>query len=201
MADREQGWNVAKPAKRDENVDYELNTDSASSGKGRPTPTRKEREAANLRPLVNDDRRAASKESRAKMAVARDRARVGMAAGEEKFLPVRDKGPQRRWIRDYVDARFSVGEILIPVMFIVIILTFVNNELFQLIGIVGLWMFFLAAVVDGIILGMIVDRRLRTKFGEGKVQKGIRWYAAMRGMQLRVMRLPKPQVKRGQFPT
>jgi len=191
---------VAKPANHDENVDYELNTDSVSSGKGRPTPTRKEREAANQRPLVNNDRKAASKESRQKMAEARDRARVGMAAGEEKYLPARDKGAQRRWIRDYVDARFSVGEVLIPVMFLVIIVTFVDNEVFQLIGIAGLWLFFLAAVIDGIILGTIVTRRLGAKFGEDKVQSGSRWYAAMRGMQLRLMRLPKPQVKRGQFP-
>ncbi len=191
---------MAKPEKRNDSVDYDLNTDSASSGKGRPTPTRKEREAANLRPLVSNDRRAATKESRAKMAHVREQARIGMAAGEEKYLPVRDKGPQRRWIRDYVDARFSVGEVLIPVMFIVIILTFVSNEVAQLVGIAGLWLFFLAAVVDAVILGMIVTKKLGMKFGDAKVQRGSRWYAAMRGMQLRVMRLPKPQVKRGQFP-
>ncbi|HEU4850172.1 MAG TPA: DUF3043 domain-containing protein [Terrimesophilobacter sp.] len=171
------------------------------SGKGRPTPTRKEREAANLRPLVSNDRKAAAKASRAKMAEAREKARVGMAAGEEKYLPVRDKGPQRRWIRDYVDARFSVGEVLIPVMFIVIILTFINDERVQLIGIAGLWLFFLVAVVDGIILGFIVNRRLAAKFGDDKLQRGNRWYAAMRAMQLRVMRLPKPQVRRGQYPS
>ena len=100
---------MAKPGKSEE-TQYELNTDSVSGGKGRPTPTRKEREAANLRPLVGSDRRAAGKESRAKMAEAREKARIGMAAGEEKFLPARDKGPQRRFIRDYVDARFSVGD-------------------------------------------------------------------------------------------
>ncbi|MBN9150488.1 MAG: DUF3043 domain-containing protein [Cryobacterium sp.] len=191
---------MAKAEKRDERVDVDPATDGASPGKGRPTPTRKEREAANLRPLVGNDRRAATKESRMKMAEVRERARIGMAAGEEKYLPLRDKGPQRRWIRDYVDARFSVGEVLIPVMFVVIILTFVSNELLQLIGIAGLWLFFLAAVIDGVILGMLVNRRLSEKFGADKVQRGNRWYAAMRGMQLRVMRLPKPQVKRGQFP-
>jgi hypothetical protein len=187
-------------SKSDDSARYELNTDSVSSGKGRPTPTRKEREAANRRPLVSNDRRAAAKESRAKMAVAREKARVGMAAGEEKYLPARDKGPQRRWIRDYVDARFSVGEVLIPVMFLVIILTFVNNEVYQLIGIAGLWLFFLVAVIDDVILGFIVNRRLAARFGAEHLQRGNRWYAAMRAMQLRIMRLPKPQVKRGQFP-
>ena len=191
---------MAKAGKRDDAAEYVLNTDSVSSGKGRATPTRREREAANLRPLVSNDRKAAAKASRAKMAEAREKARIGMAAGEEKYLPVRDKGPQRRWIRDYVDARFSVGEVLIPVMFLVIVLTFINDERVQLIGIFGLWLFFLVAVIDGVILGLIVNRRLAARFGADKLQRGNRWYAAMRAMQLRIMRLPKPQVKRGQFP-
>lgn len=191
---------MAKPEKADENVSYELNTDSVSAGKGRPTPTRKEREAANQRPLVSNDRRAASKESRAKLAVEREKARIGMAAGEEKYLPMRDRGPQRRWIRDYVDARFSVGEVLIPVMLITIILTVVNNEMAGIIGIGVLWLFFFIAVVDSIFLGFIVTRRLSKQFGADNVQSGTRWYAAMRALQMRVMRLPKPQVKRGQFP-
>lgn len=191
---------MAKAGKGNDAPDYELNTDSTMVGKGRPTPTRKEREAANLRPLVSNDRRAAAKTSRAAMAQARERARIGMAAGEEKYLPIRDKGQQRRWIRDYVDARFSVGEVLIPVMFLVIVLTFINDERVQLIGIGGLWLFFLAAVIDGVILGFIVNRRLGARFGAESLQRGNRWYAAMRAMQLRVMRLPKPQVKRGQYP-
>ncbi len=191
---------MAKRDKADESVEYELNTDSISSGKGRPTPTRKEREAANLRPLVNNDRRAASKESRAKLAVEREKARIGMAAGEEKYLPMRDRGAQRRWIRDYVDARFSVGEVLIPVMLITIVLTVVNNEMAGIIGIGVLWLFFFIAVIDSIFLGFIVMRRLAKQFGPENVQRGTRWYAAMRALQMRVMRLPKPQVKRGQFP-
>lgn len=191
---------MAKPGKNDESVDQVASADGSASGKGRPTPTRKEREAANLRPLVNTDRKAAGKDARMKLAQARDRARVGMAAGEEKYLPARDKGAQRRWIRDYVDARFSVGEVLIPVMFLVIILTFVTTEGLAALGLIILWGFFLTAVIDGIILGMIVTSKLKAKFGAESLQRGNRWYAAMRGMQLRVMRLPKPQVKRWQFP-
>lgn len=191
---------MAKRAKSDDNVNDEQKTDGVLAGKGRPTPTRKEREAANVRPLVSDDRRAAAKESRAKMAEHREKARIGMAAGDEKYLPVRDKGPQRRWVRDYVDARFSVGEVLIPVMFVVIVLTFVNNELTQLIGILGLWAFFLIAILDAVILGYVVTRKLGERFGADKVQSGTRWYAAMRAMQLRIIRLPKPQVKRGEYP-
>ena len=179
---------------------YDLNTDSISSGKGHATPTRKEREAANERPLVSSDRRAGNKASRAKMNEAREKARVGMANGDEKFLPIRDKGAQRRYIRDYIDARWSVGELILPAMFVVIILTVIKIPLLQTVAIFALWAFFLIAVIDCLVAGMLIQRRLTAKFGAEKVQKGNRWYTAMRALQLRPMRLPKPQVKRGNFP-
>lgn len=186
--------------KPDDAVGYELNTDSISSGKGHPTPTRKEREAANQRPLVPGDRRAGNKAARARMAESRDRARIGMANGEEKYLQLRDKGSQRRFIRDYVDARFSVGEVMIPVLFVIIILSFINNPLFQLVSVFALWGFFLIAVGDCLLIGFTVNRKLAAKFGSDRLQRGNRWYAAMRAMQMRLMRLPKPQVKRGHYP-
>lgn len=170
-----------------------------AAGKGRPTPTRKEREAARKRPLVPNDRKQAAREHREKVAAARERARIGMANGEEKYLPLRDKGPQKRWVRDYVDARVSIGEFLIPVMFIVIILTFIPSVEAQSISILALWAFFLVAVLDSTLLGFIVHRKLAKKHGAEKVEK-VRWYAAMRSLQLRALRLPKPQVKRGHFP-
>jgi hypothetical protein len=189
----------ASNSKSDSDVDYDLNSDSAS-GKGRATPTRKEREAANLRPLVSSDRKAAGKESRASMASARDRARIGMANGEEKYLPAKDKGPQRRYVRDYLDARFSVGELMIPFLVLVIALTFINSPIFVAIGTYALWAFLIVVVLDIVILGFTLKRKLGAKFGVDKVQRGYRWYAATRAIQLRPMRLPKPQVKRGQYP-
>ena len=195
---------MAKPNsshKTDPAAEYDLNTDSISSGKGRATPTRKEREAANLRPLVSSDRKAGNKASRAKMNEAREKARVGMANGDEKFLPMKDKGAQRRYIRDYVDARWSVGELIIPMMFLVIILTVIfEKNAMGSVAIFLLWGFFLVAVIDCIIAGLLIQRKLTAKYGAEKVQKGNRWYTAMRALQLRPMRLPKPQVKRRAFP-
>ena len=194
---------MAKPnssSKTDPADGYDLNTDSISGGKGHATPTRKEREAANLRPLVSSDRKAGNKASRAKTNEAREKARLGMANGEEKYLPIKDKGVQRRYIRDYVDARWSVGELILPAMFLVIILTFIKNDVIASISIFALWGFFLIAVIDCIVAGVLIQRKLTAKFGAEKVQKGNRWYTAMRALQLRPMRLPKPQVKRGVFP-
>jgi hypothetical protein len=170
------------------------------AGKGAPTPSRAQKEAARKRPLVPNDRKEAARQARAKSADARERARLGMAAGEEKYLPVRDRGPQKKFVRDFVDARFSIGEVLIPVMFAVIVLTFIPSYEVQTIGIFALWAFFLISVIDVIILGTVLRRRLAAKFGADRVER-IRWYAAMRALQLRPLRLPKPQVKRGQYPS
>jgi len=181
-------------------ADNAASESTAKVGKGAPTPSRAEQEAARKRPLVPNDRKEAAKQARSKQAEARERARVGMALGEDKYLPARDRGPQKKFVRDYVDARFSIGEVLIPVMFAVIVLTLIPSAQIQYIGILALWAFFLVAVVDVVVLGFVLTRKVKEKFGEDKAEK-VRWYAAMRALQLRPLRLPKPQVKRRQYPS
>ena len=175
--------------------------DVTAVGKGRPTPTRREQELARKRPLVVSDRKQAARDAREKTAALREQARVGMAAGDQRYLPLRDKGPQRKYVRDYVDARFSVGEAMIPIMVVVIAMTLVQSAAIQSITLLVLWGFFALAVVDCLIVGRSVNRKLAAKYGAENVRKGNRWYAAMRAMQLKPMRLPKPQVKRGEYPT
>lgn len=165
-------------------------------GKGRPTPRRRDREAELKKPLVANSR----KESRARLQKTRERARAGMANGEERYLPLRDKGPQRKWGRDYVDARWNFGEFLIPIMFAVIIATFLPSIQAQFIAIAVLWAFFLITILDSILVGRQVRRGLREKHGIENVENGVRWYSAMRALQMRGLRLPKPQVKRGEKP-
>lgn len=167
-------------------------------GKGRATPTRKEREAANQRPLVSNDRRAANKAARAKLAEARERARIGMANGEERYLRMTDRGLQRRFVRDYVDARFSVGESLIPVLFIFILGSLVPQIATYLFLV--LYLFFFASIIDCVILAAILRKKIRARFGANSLQRGTGWYAGMRAIQLRPLRLPKPQVKRFAWP-
>jgi hypothetical protein len=175
------------------------NDEAALPKKGHATPTRKEQEAARKRPLVPTDRRLAAKQSRGQLQAARDRARIGMANGEEKYLPVRDKGPQKRYIRDYIDARFSIGEVLLPLLVVVIIGTFFESIAVYVF--IGVYSIFAVVVGEAIIVSVLLRRKLAAKFGAGKVERGVAWYAAMRMVQLRVLRLPKPQVKRGEFPS
>jgi DUF3043 family protein len=172
---------------------------TAAPTKGQPTPKRKEQEAARKRPLVPTDRRLAAKQSRSQVQAQRERARIGMAAGEEKYLPARDKGPQKRYVRDYIDARWSLGEVLLPLLVLTILSYF-----FEAIApyvLIAVWAVIAVLIVEAIVVGGILRRKLAAKFGAGKVERGVSWYAAMRMIQMRVLRLPKPQVKRGQFPS
>lgn len=170
----------------------------AGPGKNRPTPTRAEQEAARKRPLVPDTKEARAR-AKADLASQREKARIGMANGEEKYLPVRDRGPQRKFVRDFVDAGWHAGELLMPLMLVVILLNLVPNTAIVYYGFVGLWLFIMFVVVDMIFTSIRVKKLARAKFGE-RTEKGLGWYAAMRTIQMRFMRLPKPQVKRGQRP-
>jgi hypothetical protein len=169
------------------------------AGKGRATPSRAEQEAARKRPLVPDTKEAKAR-ARADLASQREKARVGMAAGDEKYLPVRDKGPQRRFARDFVDGGWHLGEAVMPAMVLVIVATFVPVPAIQYYSFIALWIFILFVIGDMIITSIRVKRAAREKFGADRLEKGLGWYAAMRTIQMRFMRLPKPQVKRGGRP-
>jgi hypothetical protein len=178
----------------------ELNADSSSGGKGRPTPTRREKEEARKRPLVANDRTERRRQERVARAAASERARIGMANGDEKYLPARDRGPQRRFVRDYVDARWGIGELMLPFIAVFFITSFAPPDSFILIiGFMAMWAVLIASILEAVFVGAIVKKKLVAKFG--RADRGVRMYAALRGFYFRRMRLPKAQVQRGEFPT
>lgn len=170
-----------------------------NEGKGRPTPKRRDQEAQNRRPLIADDRKVARQQHREAVAEERARMRRALDTGEEKYLPPRDKGPQRRFARDYVDARWGLGEWLIIGILVFLGLSFVPTPTMQMASTVGMLVFVFLVVFEGFWVGAKVKKGIEAKFGQ--MEPGTRWYAAMRATQMRRMRLPKPQVKRGEFPS
>jgi hypothetical protein len=170
-----------------------------ASGKGHATPSRAEQEAARRRPLVPDTKEAKAR-AKAQMATQREKARVGMANGDEKYLTARDKGPQRRFVRDWVDARWSLSEFVMPIMVLVIVATFIPNQYFAYWSMIGLWGYIFLVIAEMIVASWRVKRAVDRQFGADKREKGLGWYAAMRQVQMRFLRLPKPKVKRGGAP-
>ena len=84
-------------------------------GKGRPTPSRKEAEAAaRARAKVPRTRKEQAAAQRAARGDASRKMREAIKTGDERYLPSRDRGPVRRFIRDFVDSRFSFIELMVP---------------------------------------------------------------------------------------
>lgn len=169
--------------------------------KNRPTPKRKDQEAARRQPLVVADRKQAKKLDRAKRNEQMYKTRQAMLTGDESGLPARDKGPVRRYIRDYIDARWNLAEFMLPVMLIVLALSFLRtNEILFFVTILT-YAILLTAIVDTVLMWRGLRKRLTAKFGEEAAKaKGNGMYAAMRAFQLRRSRMPRALVKRGEYP-
>jgi hypothetical protein len=195
-----EGLPVAKQVQSEaDRIAAEELANNPGAPKGHATPTRKEREAARKRPLVGGKTPEARAMSKEQERSARDRARIGLANGEEKFLPARDRGAQKRFVRDYVDGRWGFAELTIPILGLFVLIGLVLPGLANYVN-YGLWVLILFIATDVIVLYFTLKRRLAEKFGAERVEK-LGLYHVTRSIQLRPMRLPKAQVKRGTRPS
>jgi hypothetical protein len=175
------------------------------SKKGRPTPRRKDAQPKRhtLAPVVTKDEK---KRLREETRVARLAAREAYMRGEESALPARDRGPARRFVRDYIDARRSIGEYFLPIIFIVLLLTLIPTSatvgdnkgipITQLLSIGVMYSVLIVSVLDGFILTRKIRKAVTARFPDTPV-KGLGMYGWLRSTQMRRMRTPKPQVKAG----
>ena len=165
------------------------------SGKGKATPKRREAEAARKQRLTAPkNRREAARQLRQRRYEDRAKVQAALRSGDDRYLPARDSGPVRRFIRDLVDARLSVAEFLLPLLLVILLL----NVAQQLVLVSYLWVgTIFATTVDTIYLWWRIKKELRTRFPDEST-KGAVAYGILRSSQLRRLRLPKPQVKRGE---
>ncbi len=163
-------------------------------GKGRPTPSRKEAEAAaRARAKAGMDKKAAAKLLRERRTEQNAKMRQGLRSGEERFLPARDQGPVKRFIRDFIDSRLCMAEFLLPLLVLIMVTQSFAPSFSN-----GLWSAtILLVLVDTVLLLTRVKREVKRRFPD-EPTKGTTSYAILRSMQLRWLRLPKPQVKLGQ---
>jgi hypothetical protein len=171
------------------------------SPKGRPTPSRREAEAARKQQIkIPKDPKAAKKAARERDREERARSRAAMMAGDERYLPARDKGPARAFARDFVDSRFTVAEFFIFVAVAVLVLGFIRNQAIQSFVSIAFFAFSAVIAVDTAVLLVTLNRRAKAQFPAKADRKGITLYAALRTLQLRRLRLPPPRVRRGGAP-
>ncbi|MGI8576342.1 MAG: DUF3043 domain-containing protein [Nocardioidaceae bacterium] len=169
---------------------------SRVGSKGKPTPKRKEAEAyRKQRNAPPRSRKEANALQRERSREQRLKQKAAMASGDPRFLPARDQGEVKKFIRDYVDSHRTIGEFLIPIFLVIFVLVYLPGA--AALGSVA-WIVVLAAVLfDSLRILRGIRSGISSRFGEGQT-KGVTMYTLMRSWQMRRLRLPKPQVKHGQ---
>jgi hypothetical protein len=169
-----------------------------AGGKGRPTPSRKEAEAAaKARAKTPRTRKEAAAQQRLQRSQSSSKMREAMKTGDEKYLPARDRGPVKRFLRDYVDSRFSFVELMIPVLLVTTVMAWSGSSTVASYGNAILFGMLLLIITDMVRLRFKLKRELAARFPE-EPTKGTTYYAVMRSLQMKFMRMPKSQVKIGQ---
>src|ERR1700722_2260920 len=176
--------------------------------KGRPTPRRdvKRRPVAPA-PMTSGEARRRRRDTKLTRAERRevkaaqrenmtDR-RERMMAGEEGYVLARDKGPERRYVRDVVDSRGNVLGLFMPLAFGLILLSFASPPQIAVLLSYGMVALVPIMLIAGFLLGRRINKLVDQKFPKN-TESGWRLglYAASRASQLRRMRAPRPHVKR-----
>jgi hypothetical protein len=178
-------------------ADVPTSTPDRPSAKGRPTPKRSEAEKARkqrVRPPLN--RREALKRERERAKEERLRSRQAMTTGDERYFLERDKGPVRKFLRDFVDSRRTVAEFFLPIILLILLTSFIPIREIQLLS-SALWLAsMLLLIVDLTVLSFKIRRELARRFPDDK-GRGHVFYAIIRSTQIRRLRMPKPAVKPG----
>jgi hypothetical protein len=184
-----------------------------TAGKGRPTPKRRDAEGRRRGPAPAPPRtqREAAKLARAnrpdkeqrreqRMREAEKR-RVGIAKGDNRYLPPRDRGPVRAHVRDLVDSRPHLLGLFMPLALLVVVSAFVPVPAFQRYMSMFSLVLLVVMIAEGTYLGLTTTRAVRAKFPDEQVSAlGTGWYAFTRATQPRRIRIPKPRVERGANP-
>jgi hypothetical protein len=173
-----------------------VNRNAVTAGKGRPTPKRSEAEKRRRPVSAPGDRKEANRQYRDRQRQDRARRQQGMQRGEQWAMPPRDRGPVKALARDYVDSRRRLSEYYMYGLLVLLVLLFVRSPVVQSIVPVVVIVAVLIMLVEGIFIGRQV-RALAEKRLPGESTQGVRLYAAMRALQIRQLRMPKPRIKPG----
>jgi len=185
-----------------------------TTGKGRPTPKRRDAENRRRGPVApapltakearerrkalrksqtKEERKAAAAQRRSEAAERRNR----MLAGEEKYLLPRDRGPVRAYVRDLVDSRRNLVGLFMPLALVLILSMFLGPVVQQYVTL-AMFVMMLLMIIEGIYLGRMVNKKARERFPDSTDGGfGLGWYAFVRASQIRKLRAPLPRVEPG----
>ncbi len=170
-----------------------------TSGKGRPTPKRNVAQGRRPGPPPPPPttRKEAYKRMREQQASRRAETRAGQARGDDSYLPARDRGPERKLVRDVVDSRRNVGSFFLVIAAVALIGTLAPSLAARAYASYILFAFFLVLIVDSVVLRRRIRAALAARFPATTKTKGHVWYGISRSTMIRRWRFPKPEVAVG----
>jgi hypothetical protein len=173
------------------------NTQDPSAKKGRPTPKRKESQSKRIvSSLAPASSKEEKKRAREQARASRNASRSAYLRGEESAMPFRDRGPAKRLVRNLVDSRKSIGEYLLPIIFVVLVLSILPIKAMQFGALALMYALLIAVAVDGVFLSRKIKREVLLRFPDAQT-KGLGRYGWLRSTQMRRLRVPHPQTKPG----
>ena len=115
-----------------------------------------------------------------------------------RSLNAREAQPEKALMRDYVDARFSVGEFLLPSLVIILALSFLSSvwQPITLAATIAMYVYIIAVLFDGFIMWRGFKKVLAERLPQVP-PKGLLMYGMNRMIQIRRFRMPAPRLKRG----
>jgi hypothetical protein len=177
-----------------------------TTGKGRPTPKRRDAEGRRRGPAPPPPRtqresvklakqNRGNRDERRKAAAER---RSRMDSGSDKSLLKRDRGPVKAYIRDLIDSRRHLLGLFMPLaglVFVSLIIPFPKVQ--SMLSLFSMSVM-VAMALEGVLLGRQITKKARKRYPDKEI-KGFStgWYAFTRASQLRRLRAPKPRVKPG----
>jgi hypothetical protein len=173
------------------------NTQDPSAKKGRPTPKRKESQSKRIvSSLAPASSKEEKKRAREQARASRNASRMAYLRGEESAMPLRDRGPAKRFVRNLVDSRKSIGEYLLPIIFVVLVLSILPIKAMQLGALALMYGLLITVAIDGVFLSRKIKREVLIRFPDAQT-KGLGRYGWLRSTQMRRLRTPHPQTKPG----
>jgi hypothetical protein len=165
--------------------------------KAGPTPKRSEAESNRRGPYqAPADRKAALQQGKQRDRTSRAARAQAMQRGEEWALPAKDRGPVRALARDVVDSRRGLSEYYLIAVIPIFILIFLPATSLKLVADVLVLAILVIVAGEGFLVGRRVQRLAQERL-PGQSTRGVKLYAAMRGTQMRRLRMPKPRVNPG----
>ena len=144
------------------------------------------------------NRREAMKQMRERQREERAEAAAGMRSGDERYLLTRDRGPERKLVRDIIDSRRTAGTWFFGGALIVLVGSTVRVPAVQLASNLLWALLAVVVIVDSFLIARRVKRLVKERFPKTDQRLGsLQLYGVMRGLTFRRMRVPKPQAKLG----